>query len=471
MLPFMKRQKDYTPHSCKICSTVVPSCGMASHLYHKHDKLSSNDYAKTYGEFRKKYLTLTDREELSNVTCLECSKKFVSHKSLIHHINKEHKELKWEKYFIKHFFNGVHPTCSCGCGEKVKLIRHGKNESGKVAYARTMLQGHNNNPPGYRVNTPHQKAKMRIAAIKRMSEGKGSFFNSGSSKGEQELQRFIQDNLPEEQIITNDKSLLSGLEVDILIPSRKLAIEFNGGHFHSDLFKDKQYHLKKTEEVMSHGYRMVHIWESDWYLRRSLVESNLLNILGKTLHKVYARNTVVKEISNSEAVKFCVENHLQGSSVSKYRFGLFHEGDLISVMTFSKLRENVGMKHREGCFELLRFCNKKSYLVIGGASKLFKYFLSKYSPNYVVSYANRDWSLGNLYNKLGMEFKGFTPPGYWYVKSKHKFSRVIFQKHKLVAKGKDPNKSEYQIMMEDGYVRVWDCGNYKFTWERISTVI
>ncbi|HMS91487.1 MAG TPA: hypothetical protein PKC87_04665 [Candidatus Absconditabacterales bacterium] len=462
----MKRDKDYTLHECQICKTVVPVCGIASHLYHKHDKLKSDDYARMYGEFRKKHLHLANRKDLSNVNCLECFQKFPSHKSLIHHINKDHKDLGWEKYFIKHFFKGIHPTCACGCGQNVKLLRHGKNENGEVAYARTMLQGHNNNPPGYRVNTPQQKVKMRLAAIKRMSEGKGTFFNSGTSKGEQELYKFIQDNLPGVEIISNDKVLLSGLEIDILIPDKKLAIEFNGGHFHSDLFKDRTYHLKKTEEVISHGYRMIHIWESDWYLRRSIVESNILNILGKTPNKVYARNTVVKEITNSEATRFCIDNHLQGSSISKYRIGLFHKGVLVSVMTFSKLRESVRMKHKEGSYELVRFCNKKDYTVIGGASKLFSYFVHKYSPMYVISYANRDWSLGNLYYKLGMEFKGFTPPGYWYVKSKHKFSRVMFQKHKLISKGKDPNKSEYQIMIEDGYVRVWDCGNYRFLWER-----
>jgi len=96
---------------------------------------------------------------------------------------------------------------------------------------------------------------------------------------------------------------------------------------------------------------------------------------------------------------------------------------------------------------------------------MFSYFKKKYGPTYIISYANRDWSQGNLYQKLEMTYKGNTPPGYFYVKSKHKFSRFQFQKHKLVEQGADPTLTEYEIMLERGYYRIWDCGNLRFEWK------
>jgi hypothetical protein len=136
-------------------------------------------------------------------------------------------------------------------------------------------------------------------------------------------------------------------------------------------------------------------------------------------------------------------------------------------MTFSKLRKAVGMNHKEGSYELARFCNEKNTAVIGGASKLFQHFIQNYKPKYVLSFANRDWSIGNLYEKLQMSFKNYTTPGYFYVKSQYKYSRFAFTKHKLVEMGFDKNKSEHDIMTEQGYFRIWDCGNLKYEWTPI----
>lgn len=457
----MKRVKDTTPHTCRICGEELTASGMPSHLYHKHDKINSNEYAAKYGEFRKKYLELNERKKESEIKCLECGTKVVSHKALMHHVNKKHSG--WKDYIIKYMFNGKHPTCKCGCGEKVKLLRNGKDERGNVTYARSYITGHDTKTrrPGYRFNTRKQKDKMRKSAIKRMEAG---LYNNGPSKGEIELQNFMKKlKIP---FISNDRILLSGLEIDLLIPEHKIAIEFNGDYFHSDTFKKKRYHINKTKECEEKGYRLIHIWETDWYLKKEIIKSILKSILNKTSRKVYARNTLIREVSFSDAKTFLEDNHLQGSSVSKMRLGLYYGEELVSLMSFSNLRRATGLRSKEGCYELIRFCNKVDTVVIGGASKLFSNFTKKYKPKQVISYANRDWSVGNLYENLKMKFIKETSPGYFYTKSKYKFSRFQFQKHKLVSQGKDPSLTEYEIMREDGYSRVWDCGNLLYNWTR-----
>lgn len=463
----MKKNKDYTPHICAICKETIPVCGMGSHLYHKHGKMTSDEYAKQFGEFRKKHINLNQRYEAAADTfeCKECGFKAYSHKQLTHHIGAVHGD--WKEYYIKHYFNGQHPTCKCGCGEKVNLLRNGDGGKTVEAYRRDFITGHDTRlrQVGYRTNTVEQRETMRRAAIKRMQTGNSTFHNSGPSKSEQEVFDFIlQLGVKAEQ---SNKELLAGLEVDILIPDYKLAIEFNGSHFHSDLFKqDKRYHIKKTEELARKGYRLFHVWEPDWYECKDIVKSMLKNILGKTGVRVYARNTVVKTISRDECNKFLNENHLQGAALGKHYYGLYHKEKLISVMSFSKLRHATGKSHKEGEFELLRFCTKLDTTVVGGASKLFSKFVQEVQPDKVLSYANRDWSQGKVYTQLRMEFEGYTPPGYFYVKSKRRYSRVAFQKHKLVAQGEDEALTEFEIMTKNGYVRIWNCGNLKYTWTK-----
>lgn len=459
----MKRQKDNSLHVCKICKEEVVASGMGSHLYHKHSKLTSDEYAKTYGEFRKSKLEKSKKLS-KKYSCKECPFIGTSHKHLMHHIEKEHNS--WQDYIIKHEFNTVHPTCKCGCGEKVKLIRSGKNEKGERVYARDYIQGHDTRKRklGYRQNTLEQRQRMRESAIKRMKEGNGTFHQAGPSKGEREINTFLKSkNL---KTITSDKKLLKGLEIDILIPELQVAIEYNGSYFHSEKFKDRKYHLKKTEELAEQGYRLIHIWEPDWYKNKEIVKSMLSHICNKTEDRINARDTVVKEISRAESVDFLEQNHLQGSAVGRVYLGLFHKEDLIQVMTFSKLRSITGRVHKEGSFELLRSATKLNTLVRGGNSKLLKYFKENFNPTYILSFANRDWSTGNLYRKLGMQFTGYTPPGYFYVKSRIKYSRIQFQKHKLVKEGEDPTLTESEIMLNKGFMKVWDCGNYRYEWKK-----
>ena len=456
----MSRQKDNKPVTCEICKTVIPSSGMPSHLQHKHNKLSSDEYVKRYGEFRKAYLLKEERKQNSTVKCAICKKSMMSNKHLLHHLRTHN--VKWQDYYVKYYFKGVHPTCSCGCGVKVKLLRHGKNEKGETVFAREMLPGHCNHQPGYRYNTLEQKETMRRATIKRMEEG-NLMFNPGPTSPEKAIVKHLKE-WSINNIIQSEREILAGLELDIYLPDYKIAIEFNGNRFHSDLFKKKEYHLKKTLECSRKGIRLIHIWECDFMKKRDIVMSNLQYILGKVATRIYARKCEVREITASKASKFLQENHLQGTTVSKIRLGLFLGEELVSVMTFSKLRTAVGMKHKEGSYELTRFCNRKETSVIGGASKLYTYFIRNYTPRYIISFANRDWSIGGMYEKLGMTFVKNTSPGYFYVKSQYKYSRFKFSKHKLVEMGHDQNKTEYQIMTELGYFRIWDCGNLKYEW-------
>ena len=270
-------------------------------------------------------------------------------------------------------------------------------------------------------------------------------------------------------VIRNSRKIITPFEIDLYLPDKKLAIEYDGLLFHSrgidkiSKFNSpnfpKNYHLMKTDLCEEQGIQLLHIFEGEsldiWL---SIINAKLgLN------EKLYARKCEVKEIKFKEASEFLEENHLQGACNSKINLGLFKDNELVSVMTFGKSRFN-----KQYDWELLRFCSKKNLNVVGGASKLLKYFRNKNTGS-IISYANRRWSNGSLYEKLGFTNKGKTSPNYFYFKKKSSelLSRVKFQKHKLknILENFDENLSETQNMLNHGYRQIFDCGNLVYVLE------
>jgi len=58
---------------------------------------------------------------------------------------------------------------------------------------------------------------------------------------------------------TNDRRF--GLEMDIYIPSLKLAIEVNGSYWHSLEVKSMKYHINKSLLLSDHGIRCIFVWD------------------------------------------------------------------------------------------------------------------------------------------------------------------------------------------------------------------
>lgn len=282
------------------------------------------------------------------------------------------------------------------------------------------------------------------------------------SDSENQLFNFIRENYSGD-IIRNDRKLI-GSEIDIFIPEMKLGFEYNGLYWHSDIYKDRNYHLHKTERCQELGIKLITIWEDDWNLKRDIVKFRILNLM-KMSKKIWARNCKIMEISDSESRDFLEFNHIQGYCISKFRFGLFNSGKLVSVMTFGKLRRSLGQKSSDGEYELLRFCNLGGYSVVGGASKILKAFIDKIHPNRVISYADRSWSSGELYKRLGFSLIKNTDPNYYWVVNNIRRNRFNFRKDSLVKEGFDHKKSESEIMRDLGYYRIWDSGSSK--WELI----
>ncbi|ULT28536.1 hypothetical protein KUH03_19615 [Sphingobacterium sp. E70] len=88
--------------------------------------------------------------------------------------------------------------------------------------------------------------------------------------------------------------------------------------------------------------------------------------------------------------RFLVEHHLQTALPGKYRYGLYEQGELVSIAVFSGGRRMNDKNEEYRSFELLRFCNKSGYNVIGGLSKLITAFAKDFHPGDIMTYTDRD---------------------------------------------------------------------------------
>lgn len=264
----------------------------------------------------------------------------------------------------------------------------------------------------------------------------------------------------------NDRSLIAPLELDYFIPSKSLAIECDGIYWHSELINgDKNYHLNKTKLCSDKGVRLIHIFETELKLKSKIVANRLKNILGLNKYKIYARKCEVKEIDAKTKTKFLDKYHIQSNDKASVKLGLYYKTRLVAVMTFCRNRKAMGKTHVEGEWELSRFATIANFSITGGAGKLLKHFERNYKPAKITSYADRRWSEGCLYTKLGFDKIRESKPNYWYFKDVNKlYHRFNFRKSELSRKLEtfDPNKTEWENMVENGWNRIWDCGNLVF---------
>ena len=261
-------------------------------------------------------------------------------------------------------------------------------------------------------------------------------------------------------VLQSDREVLDGLELDIYVPEAKLAIEFDGLYWHNELNKPNTYHLRKTEMCEAAGLHLVHVFEDEWIEKQDIVKSRISGILGKN-RKIYARDCEVRDVTYSDAAGFLTVNHIQGSCISSCRLGLYHDEELVALMTFGDSRFGEGT-------ELLRYCNKKFLSVVGGASRLFKHFVDTHPDvSMITSYADRRWSSPQaFYPKIGFTLDGVTRPSYYYIVNNTRKNRMDFTKRALVESGFSPELTEHEIMLSRKIYRIYDCGNYRYVWRR-----
>jgi len=254
--------------------------------------------------------------------------------------------------------------------------------------------------------------------------------------------------------VYNDRQTIKPLELDINIPSKNIAIECDGIYWHSLRFRDKNYHLNKTNLCKEKNIHLIHIFENEWFDKTEIVKSIIKSSLNIYNTRIGARNCLIRECTMKEEIKFFNENHLQAYCNSTVAIGLYYNDELVSCISFVKPRFNKNYD-----WELLRFANKLNTHVMGSFGRLWKYR----PKGSIITYSDKRYFTGNVYKKYFHQLDD-TKPSYFYIKNKILYSRLSFQKSKLKSLliTYDEMLTEQENMQLNGFDIIYDCGNYKF---------
>jgi hypothetical protein len=247
-------------------------------------------------------------------------------------------------------------------------------------------------------------------------------------------------------------------ELDVYVPDLHVAFEVDGMYWHSTEYKSPSYHLDKTLLCEERGVTLYHIFECEWLSKRPIVESRIKSILGVYDRRLYARQLDVRVVPRDEDKAFFAENHLQGPARSSVTYGLYDGDELVMAMSFGRPR--FSKKYN---WEVIRLASKLGTQVVGGAARLLAAFEREHAgEGKLVSYADLRWSRGRVYESLGFERVGTSRPDYWYFQDADlMIHRSAYQKHKLpdLLDDFDPEMTEQENMIANGFFIIYDCGN------------
>lgn len=283
--------------------------------------------------------------------------------------------------------------------------------------------------------------------------------NNGTSKAEQDVYAYVHSICPD--AVFHDRTVSGRYEYDVSVPSRHVAIEYNGLYWHSDQFKTKNYHRDKAQAAEEEGWQVIQVWEDDWLYRRGVVKVMLTRKLGVSKEpRLNARSLLVREVDTISAREFLNVHHIQGYAPGSVRIGLYQpDGTLQAIMLF---------KHRGGgtnTYELSRYAT--SAIVRGGFSKLFTHFLREYSPDKVISFSDMSISDGSLYRNCGFAQDGILAPDYSYVvgdRRIHKFNYRLKRFREDPELRFEKGKTERELAELNGLHRVYDSGKVRWVW-------
>lgn len=281
---------------------------------------------------------------------------------------------------------------------------------------------------------------------------------STKSRGEEQLFQFVKQICPD--AIQSDRKLLKGTrcdgkEIDIYVPNKTLAIEYDGLYWHSEAKIKDDTHRIKTECCAEKGVQLIHIFEDEWNEKPEIVMAMIRNKLGLKSESIAARKCEIVMVGINDSKDFYNTNHIQGYCYAHVNVGLKYGDRLVAMMSFDNTQKSLS----KNGWTLVRFATELNTRVNGAAGKLLTWFERNYNPIEIVSYADRRISDGNLYKVLGFKLDKITPISYSVIIDNERFHRFKFRKENLVKRYGCPEwMSEHEFCLMNHWYRIYDCG-------------
>ena len=276
------------------------------------------------------------------------------------------------------------------------------------------------------------------------------------SSYETTITNHLHNLLPDVTILTHVRNIISPFELDLYFPDFKLAVEINGLYWHSEkIINDKKYHIRKHEMCIDKGITLLSLYEDEIVEKYDIIINMIIHKLGRAAkEKLYARQTKVHPVDLETRKRFFEKYHIQGNSRSSVSYGLFFQDRIVACIIF--------IEDQPGKFCLNRFATSSH--VVGGFSKLLRWFMVNHRWTTIETFADRRISHGRLYQKTGFVFDRLIKPDYYYTKNGKRYHKFNFRHSSLKKKLKmyDSTQSEHINCMRNQYYRIWDCGKIKY---------
>lgn len=285
---------------------------------------------------------------------------------------------------------------------------------------------------------------------------------AGTSFLEKELLSFI-ESIYHGEVQTNNRTIISPKELDIYIPEKRMAIEFNGLYWHDENHISNNSHFEKTQSCDKIGIDLIHIFEDDWLLKKEIVKSIIASRLGIYQQKFMARKLKIQYLDKNKAKEFFDKNHLQGFAKADYYIALVDQNQDTKQCGAFTMRG-----FHDGNIELTRFATKLNTQVVGGFGKIIADFIKLKDVKSITSYINKSFFNGKGYLAVGFKIVGKIKPSYSYIYKGKRWHKSFFRKNKIkkmYSEGKlfyfDEKDSEHTNMKKNGIYRIYDSGNLK----------
>lgn len=408
------RNNSYSIIECEICKKPKKfSCSGSGTGYVVHEECFSQKVKKTLNEkypnkaFYEKFVknktnkTIQLRYGVDNAMKIPGVRAKIENTQLLKYGNKSHSR---SKRFISMIEDNFRNTT-------LKRIQRAKQDVDYVGYSSTRYHElHcnvcNNN---FYITTDQISGRLsynRIICTVCNPIKKEVYY----SYGEEEIRDFI-TSIYKDTVLYNSRGIINPYELDIYLPEKNIAIEYNGAYWHSEKYRDKNYHKMKSDLCKEKGIHLIHIFDYQWDEKKEILKSILRNFIKPELNfRIYARKCTIEKITSLKDInKFLQPNHLLGRiKVFSICYGLYYNGELISLITLKKLNAN------ENRYELSRYAIKKNTTIIGGGKKLLTNIINNENIEKIVTYNDNSIFKGSTYEKLGFEKIRTNKPNYVY---------------------------------------------------------
>lgn len=156
--------------------------------------------------------------------------------------------------------------------------------------------------------------------------------NTYTSKYERDLVDFIK-TFYFDDIMTNIRTIIHPMELDIYLPNINIAIEYNGTYWHSiERGIDKGYHLRKSLRCREKDIHLIHIYEFEDFEEQKQLLKDLINGQDNYPNNDFNKNNLLDQIPNPEII-------YKDNNYTIYGAGKLVQNNLLSIDTLVEVKD------------------------------------------------------------------------------------------------------------------------------------